>query len=179
MTSPRQSRGRLSDRLAGTYPLADTYHLRNISEEMERVTAEVSDIVPAATGLNLPGSPTTVVIDRSQWIDRNVATFSHMTEPARRKLEERMTESGRGSQSAAVLAEKVMAAETRAVLSVLSRRVLGQYELVLPTGGAIRILGIDALDAEGRVITSDRAAEEAMPINPDSPNGDLHREFCG
>ena len=134
MTSPRPSRGRLSDRLAGTYPLATTYHARSITEEMERVTAEVSAIVPTATGLSLPGSPTTVVIDRSQWIDRNVATFSHLTEPARRKLEERMTESGRGSQSAAVLAEKVMAAETRAVLSVLSRRVLGQYELVLPTG---------------------------------------------
>jgi coenzyme F420 biosynthesis associated uncharacterized protein len=134
VTSPRPSRGRLSDRLAGTYPLATTYHARSIAEEMERVTTEVSDIVPTATGLSLPGTPTTVVIDRSQWIDRNVATFSHMTEPARRKLEERMTESGRGTQSAAVLAEKVMAAETRAVLSVLSRRVLGQYELVLPTG---------------------------------------------
>lgn len=134
MTTPRPGRGRLSDRLAGTYPLADTYHARDLADVMDRVTREVSEVVPQATGLALPGSPTTVVIGRAEWIDRNVATFSHLTEPARRKLEERMAESGTRSQSAAALAERVMAAETRAVLSILARRVLGQYELVLPTG---------------------------------------------
>jgi coenzyme F420 biosynthesis associated uncharacterized protein len=120
--------------LAGTYPLADTYHSVFLAEEMQRVTGEVSEIVPVATGLSLPGSPQTVVIDRPEWIDRNVAAFTHLTEPARRKLEERMEASGARSPSAAALAERVMAAETRALLSVLSRRVLGQYELVLPTG---------------------------------------------
>jgi coenzyme F420 biosynthesis associated uncharacterized protein len=119
--------------VAGTYPLAETYHSRQLADEMERVTLDVSEIVPLATGLSLPGTPHTVVIDRSEWMDRNVATFSHLTEPARRKLEERMAESGR-TQAAAAIAERVMAAETRAVLSLLARRVLGQYELVLPTG---------------------------------------------
>lgn len=133
-TTSRSGKGRLSGRLAGTYPLAETYHSVNLTEDMTRVTDEVSGIVPEATGLALPGSPNTVVISRSEWIDRNVATFSHLTEPARRKLEERMAESGTRSQSAAAIAERVMSAETRAVLSVLARRVLGQYELVLPTG---------------------------------------------
>jgi len=134
VTTSRPGRGRISGRLAGTYPLAETYHAAFLAEEMERVTSEVSLIVPEATGLDLPGSPQTVVIDRGEWIDRNVATFSHLTEPARRKLEERMADSGARGESAAALAEKVMAAETRAVLGVLARRVLGQYELVLPTG---------------------------------------------
>ena len=120
--------------MAGTYPLADTYHLSDLAEKMEQITLEVSVIVPEATGLQLPGTPRTVVIDRSEWMDRNVATFAHLTEPARRKLEERMEEAGTRSQSAAAIAERVMAAETRAVLSILARRVLGQYELVLPTG---------------------------------------------
>jgi coenzyme F420 biosynthesis associated uncharacterized protein len=118
----------------GTYPLAETYHSRYLAEEMERVTNEVSIIVPAATGLSLPGTPNTVVIDRADWIDRNVATFAHLTEPARRKLEERMEEAGTRSEAASAMAERVMAAESRAILSLLARRVLGQYELVLPTG---------------------------------------------
>jgi len=122
--------------LAGTYPLAETYHALALADEMTRVTHEVSRIVPGATGLSLPGSPNTVVIDRPEWIDRNVATFAHLTEPARRKLAERMQESGTRSQTAAMLAERVMAVETRAVLSLLARRVLGQYELVLPSGEA-------------------------------------------
>ena len=134
MTGSSSSRDGLSGRLAGTYQLADTYHTRSLATEMIRITSEVSEIVPAATGLSLPGSPDTLVIDRPEWIDRNVASFAHLTEPARRKLEQRMEESGTRSQTAAALAERVMRVETKAVLSLLSRRVLGQYELVLPSG---------------------------------------------
>lgn len=104
-----------------------------LQQEMERVTEEVSKIVPEATGLSLSGKPSTIVIDRVEWIDRNVAAFSHLIEPARLQLEERMRDSAAGS-GAAAFAGKVMQTETRAVLSILSRRVLGQYEMVLPTG---------------------------------------------
>jgi len=114
-------------RIAGTYPLAETYHTAALKVEMERVTNEVSGIVPEATGLSILGKPSTVVIDRTEWIDRNVAAFSHLTEPARQQLEERMSDSVAG-QNAASFAAKVMQTETRAVLSVLSRKVLGQYE---------------------------------------------------
>ena len=93
MTSPGIGRRGLSSRLAGTYPLATTYHAAHLANEMDRVVEEVSEIVPEATGLRLPGHPETVVIDRHEWIERNVATFTRMTEPARRKLAERM-ESG-------------------------------------------------------------------------------------
>jgi coenzyme F420 biosynthesis associated uncharacterized protein len=134
VTAPRSRRSRLSDRFAGTYPLAETYHSARLAEEMTRITNEVAGVVSEATGLSLHGSPTTVVIDRQDWIDRNVATFARLTEPARRKIEERMAESGARSPTAAAIAERVMAVETRAVLSLLARRVLGQYELVLPTG---------------------------------------------
>jgi coenzyme F420 biosynthesis associated uncharacterized protein len=92
-----------------------------------------------------------VVIDRPEWIDRNVATFAHLTEPARRKLAERIEESGTRSQTAALMAERVMAVETRAVLSLLARRVLGQYELVLPsgqTGDVVAYVGPNLLQLE-------------------------------
>lgn len=123
-------------RIAGTYPLAETYHAAALRAEMERLTIEVSGIVPGATGLKLPGSPTTVVIGRTEWVDRNLASFQHLLEPARRQLEERMAESGRAGQGAAVMAGAILQGETRALLGVLSRKVLGQYELVLPTGEA-------------------------------------------
>ncbi len=136
MTFPRPARSGLSGRIAGTYPLAETYHLAQLTDEMEKITDDVGEVVPAATGLPLSGHPDTLVIDRPEWIERNVAGFAHLIEPARRKLEEKMEESGTRSQAASAMADRLMTAETRAVLSVLSRRVLGQYELVLPTGGA-------------------------------------------
>lgn len=151
MTSYRPGSGRFVGRIAGTYPLAETYHTAALQADMEETTQRVSRLVPDATGLDLPGSPSTIVIDRTQWIERNVATFAHLTEPARRQLEERMAEAGAAGQGAAAVAERMMRAESAAVLSILSRKVLGQYELVLPTGesgDAVAYVGPNMLQLE-------------------------------
>ena len=134
MISNRPGAGRLAERIAGTYPLAHTYHRAALEAEMINLTERVTLLVPEATGLALPGSPTTAVIDRMEWIERNLAAFAHLVEPARRKLAEKARESDAGAGGMSVLADKLVQAETSAVLSVLARRVLGQYELVLPTG---------------------------------------------
>lgn len=132
MTS-RAGPGRLLSRLAGTYPLAETYHLDALRAEMETVTADASGVVRDATGLEPAGAPRISVIDRSEWIERNVATFEHMTAPARERVRQRLSGS-EGGERASVMADRFFRTETAAVLGVLSRKVLGQYELVLPTG---------------------------------------------
>ena len=135
MTHPsRQGPGRIAGRIAGTYPLAETYHAAALESEMIELTSRISDLVPEATGLELPGAPGTLVIGRTEWVERNVASFSHMIEPANRKLAERVADAGPGARGAAAMAGRLMQAEVTAVLGVLARRVLGQYELVLPTG---------------------------------------------
>ena len=55
-------------RLAGTYPLAETYHFDALIAEMEDVTRRVAPLVLESTGLALPGEPTTAVIKRTEWI---------------------------------------------------------------------------------------------------------------
>jgi len=134
VTSDRSGSNRLAGRIAGTYLLGDTYHLSALEADMARLTDQVSILVPEATGLSLPGQPTTVVIDRSEWIERNVASFTHLMEPVQRQLAERFDQSGSGARSMVAFTKRVMQAEMTAVLGVLARRVLGQYELVLPTG---------------------------------------------
>ncbi len=134
MTVKGPGSGRLAGRIAGTYPLAGTYHGAALEADMARITSAVSALVPEATGLSLPGEPTTVVIDRSEWIDRNVASFMHLIEPVQRQLAARLEQSRAGSRATAAMTNRVMQAEMTAVLGVLARRVLGQYELVLPTG---------------------------------------------
>ncbi len=128
----RSGRKSLAHRIAGSYPLADTYHLEALKEEMDLVTTRVSSLVPEATGLTLVGAPTTVVIGRDEWVDRNVASFAHLIEPMRRRLVNMGEEEA--SSTVPKVVDKMISAETEALLSVLARRVLGQYELVLPTG---------------------------------------------
>jgi coenzyme F420 biosynthesis associated uncharacterized protein len=133
-TNPRSGSGRFAGRIAGTYPLAETYHLAALENEMVRLTDTVSKLVPEATGLELPGDPNTMVIGRSAWVERNLASFSHLVDPMRKHLEERVADSGPGAKGAAAVTSRLMQAEMTAVLGILARRVLGQYELVLPTG---------------------------------------------
>ena len=128
MTDGRSPVGGLAGRIAGQYPLADTYLLNSLAAEMATITPTVSGLVSAGTGLSLPGDPTTQVISRSEWVERNVSSFKHLVEPATRKLAESRDAEG------AEAVQRLVDRESSALLGVLSRRVLGQYELVLPTG---------------------------------------------
>jgi coenzyme F420 biosynthesis associated uncharacterized protein len=130
----RSGSGGLAGRIAGTYPLADTYHRSALEADMARLTDRVSRLVTEATGLSLPGQPSTVVIGRAEWIERNVASFTHLMAPIQRRLEEKIDQSGPGGRGVASLTGRMMQAEMTAVLGIIARRVLGQYELVLPTG---------------------------------------------
>ncbi len=134
MTLERPGSGRLVARIAGTYPLAETYHRRALEADMARITDEVSELVPEATGLALPGSPTTAVIDRAEWVERNVASFTHLMEPITRQFERKVEERGGDVRGVASVSKRVVQTEMTALLGVIARRVLGQYELVLPTG---------------------------------------------
>ena len=128
MTSESSQATGFAGRIAGQYPLAATYHSAALQADMSRITPIVSELVAAGTGLALTGDPSTTVIDRTEWVERNLASFKHLVEPATRKL----AESRDTLQMANV--ERLVERESSALLGVLSRRVLGQYELVLPTG---------------------------------------------
>ncbi len=117
----------VASRFSGSFPLAGTYHERKFAMMADGYVAHASDLVSDETGLTLPGSPVVGVISRDEWVRTNAASFAALMEP----LEEVLASSSGIGQS---LAGKVMGAELGAVLGFLSKRVLGQYELVLPTG---------------------------------------------
>lgn len=149
MTLTRSVEDRILAKLAGSYPLADTYHLEALTADMGGITDRVSILVPEATGLDLPGDPTTAIVGRTEWVQRNVASFAHMVEPMRRQMEERLSRAGRNPEMAARLIER----ETGLMLAVLSQRVLGQYELVLPggePGDTVAYVGPNILQMERR-----------------------------
>jgi coenzyme F420 biosynthesis associated uncharacterized protein len=118
---------RVARRFSSEYPLAGTYHERKFELQAPELVQRASELVSAETGLKLTGAPVVGVISRNDWIDTNVRSFGALLEPLEKKLGE---SEGFGSS----LAAKVIGAELGAVLGFMSKRVLGQYELVLPTG---------------------------------------------
>ncbi len=118
---------KVAQRFCGSYPLAGTYHERKFELQAPGLVARASEMVSAETNLELKGAPVVGVISRSEWIATNVKSFGALLEPLGERL-------GESDGIGAAIASKVMGAELGAVLGFMSKRVLGQYELVLPTG---------------------------------------------
>lgn len=119
--------------MAGEYPLAASYHRDAMAADLPPLVARVNELVAEETGLSIPGTPAVAVVTRREWVERTLGSFSAMLEPAERRIAERLDRVG-GSEFGPLLARRLVAAETGALLGFLARRVLGQYELVLPTG---------------------------------------------
>ena len=136
----------VAGRFSGSHPLADTYHERRYGLEAAEHVARASEMVEAETGLSLPGAPVVGVISREQWVETNIMAFTALLAPLRKEG---------SSSSGSAFGGKLMGAELGAVLGFLSKRVLGQYELVLPTGDGevgdtVFFVGANVLDMERR-----------------------------
>ena len=132
---------KIAERLAGTYPLFDSYHRDALIAEAVPLVAKAQELVEAETGLGSVGVPTVEVVDRGRWVERNVAFFSMIVDATITEPQGLVKKIG----------GPLVAAETGALLGVLSRRVLGQYELVLPSedaGDTIYLVGPNMLAME-------------------------------
>ena len=132
---------KVASRFAGTYPLEDTYHSDLLAREAPGIVARAAQMVEDETGLTAAGEPAVEVVTRKQWAETNVAVFSQLLAPAEEKI-----------KKANPVASRVVAAEMGAVLGFLSRKVLGQYELVLPgkgeSGDVVYLVGANVLAME-------------------------------
>lgn len=144
--------GRVAGLVAGDDPLAAgplTDHLRS---DLPGIVSRAGALVEAETGFSLPGSPDVAIVSRSEWAERNIASFQAMLAPAERQLAGRLS-AVVDEEVGTTIAKRLVAAETGAMLGFLSRRVLGQYELVLPTDSdadSIAFVGANLLAMERR-----------------------------
>lgn len=137
---------KVASRFTGNYALEGTYHEARLARQAEALVARASDMVEAETRLRAPGKPEVVVVSRSEWVETNISSFGALLAPAEERL---ARQSGIGKR----IASKVLAAELGALLGILSKRVLGQYELVLPTpdgkaGDTVIFVGANVLSME-------------------------------
>jgi coenzyme F420 biosynthesis associated uncharacterized protein len=142
--------GRVAGKVAGTHPLAETYHRHHLLATLEPAVAEATALVGVETGLVSPGAAQVLVVSRKQWAERNLAGFSRLLAPLQEQIGERISDR---NPSMANAARSLVAVETGALLGVLARRVLGQYELVLPTGkeaDTVAFVGANILELERR-----------------------------
>ena len=120
---------RVAGGVAGTHPLEGSYHFAALARRAPEHVARAAELVAAETGLAWVGSPEIRVVTRLQWAEANISAFGRLLAPAEEKLAARSS-GGVGGR----IGSRVLAAEVGALVGVLAKRVLGQYELVLPAG---------------------------------------------
>ncbi len=151
---------KVAGRVAGTHPLEFSYHVDAFRRRAPELMERAGELVAAETGLEPPGPAGVEVVGRTEWVQRNVEFFSRLMEPAEQKIAGRLSRAGVVGSAAAAFARRLVAAETGALLGVMARRVLGQYELVLPTdeaeGDIVYLVGPNVL-----------AMERANQFNPE------------
>ena len=119
---------RVGARLAGRYPLEGTYHYALLARQAPAVVSRAAALVAEETRLPWSGEPAVAVVTRAEWARANVATFGKLLAPAEARLV-----GARGGREGR-LSGGLLGAEMGALVGFLARRVLGQYELVVPSG---------------------------------------------
>ena len=123
---------RVATRVAGDEALSHSYLANSLPADLAELTPLAERLVHDTTGLRSLGGPAhAVVVDRAEWIHANLDSFRRILAP----LLDKMAERGalRGPARAATRA--VAGTEVGALLGWMSRRVLGQYDLLVAGDG--------------------------------------------
>ena len=122
---------RVARRVAGRDPIADSYLAASLAEDFASVTTQAEALVSEHTGLVVVGNARASVLDRSAWVEANVASMRRLLGPLTAKLGSRLARS-----PLAPVGRTVSATELGVLLGWFSKRVLGQYDLLVPDDGA-------------------------------------------
>ena len=118
---------RVAERVAGTDPLARSYHYGSLEDDFAEATERAERLVGEATGLvSLAGPARARVTDRQGWVRANVASFRRLVSPLTRRISERMPVA-----PLALVGRNVAGVQVGTLLGWMSTRVLGQYDLLL------------------------------------------------
>jgi len=111
-----------------------------------RAHAEVATgHVERITGLTAPGlAPPARIVDRHGWVAANAVGLQNLLTPLVAKLTERRSP----GRIVASVGPRVTGLQAGAVLAFLSSKVLGQYEIFGPEGGALLLVAPNVVEAE-------------------------------
>lgn len=122
---------KLAKRVAGNDPLEDSYRSGTLAADVAEFTPLAQQLVEAETGWPSASGPARArVVDRGGWVQANIGSFQRLLAPLLERMGETMT------GASAYVAPKVAAAEMGLILGWMSRRVLGQYDLLVTEPGS-------------------------------------------
>jgi len=118
---------RVARRVAGREPLEASYLADSLRRDFTAVTVEAEALVTEFTGLRPPGPARGQLLDRAGWVEANIASMQRLLEPLTSKVGDRVAQS-----PLAPIGRRVAGTEMGMLLGWAGKRVLGQYDLLVP-----------------------------------------------
>ncbi|HVF52126.1 MAG TPA: zinc-dependent metalloprotease [Actinomycetota bacterium] len=119
-------------RVAGDEAPPNSYLLQRLHRDLERSIERSEELVAEASGIAPPTPVRWGLIDRAGWAEANIDGMTQLLAPIAEKL-------GRGPEHRSLLdwpvafAQRgIVSAELGVLLGYMSRRVLGQYDVLIP-----------------------------------------------
>src|SRR5919106_1300940 len=116
-------------RVAGTSGLDRSYLLDRLRTDLDEAVPRSEELVAEASGIPAPPPVAWGLIDRATWADANISSMTAMLNPIAEKLGDRLD---RLPTAAKAAQRAIVSAEVGVLLGYVSRRVLGQYDLLVP-----------------------------------------------
>ncbi|HEV2756893.1 MAG TPA: zinc-dependent metalloprotease [Actinomycetota bacterium] len=121
----------IARRVAGTTSVTSEA-IHALERELSIAVPRSEELVAAASGIPAPPPVRWGVVDRAGWAEANIAGMSALIEPLARKVGDRLEKLPLPVR----LAQRgIVSAEVGVLLGYISRRVLGQYDLLVPETG--------------------------------------------
>jgi coenzyme F420 biosynthesis associated uncharacterized protein len=122
-------------RLAGDGALRSSYLLERLRRDLENAVARSEDLVAEHSGITRPPPVPWGVIDRGEWAEANIAGMTALLAPLAERLEPRLAQLPAPLR---IAQQGVVSVEMGVLLGYVSRRVLGQYDVLMPEGAGTR-----------------------------------------
>jgi coenzyme F420 biosynthesis associated uncharacterized protein len=114
--------------LTGDSGLAGSYLLDRLRRDLDVAVPRSEELVAGASGISAPPPVQWRIIDRATWADSNISSLSTLLAPLGDRLGEKLDQAPLPLR---LIQRAIVSAEVGALLGYVSRRVLGQYDLLV------------------------------------------------
>lgn len=125
----------VAKRVAGDSDMQNSYLLERLQRDLDAAVPRSEDLVAEFSGIPAPAPVQWGMIDRVSWVDVNIRGMTQLLGPIHDKIGKRLDQV---PLPARLLQTTAVSAEVGLLLGYISRRVLGQYDLLVAEEPATR-----------------------------------------
>jgi coenzyme F420 biosynthesis associated uncharacterized protein len=119
----------IARRVAGNPAPQSAHLIEDLERDLAVAVPRSEGLVAAASGIPAPPPVRWGVVDRAAWAEANIAGMSALIDPLARRVGDRLQ---RLPLPIRIAQRGIVSAEVGLLLGYISRRVLGQYDLLVP-----------------------------------------------